>query len=195
MLRTPFLTSTHALCPLALWYWGNMHIQLLSFKYDVCHKEFELKSTAASWNATSSVHHVYFHRNFQHHMVNCTRVFHHFMKLEDIARSANVKTLAYTTGTTCKHQRATWPELYRKLIVFLRIVVWHIRVFSPFLHVWGYGAGCCDVVKRSQKCTSRPNFDNLKHYIAWFKSLLSLKHEFSIRLFDPAACYMLNNVC
>ncbi len=100
----------------------------------------------------------------------------------------------------------------RKLIVFLRIVVWHIRVFSPFLHVWGYGAGCCDIKKRSKKCTSRPNFDNLKHYIvtaknwignvyfmlfliAWFKSLSSLKHEFSIRLFDPAAWYMLNNVC
>ncbi len=123
-----------------------------------------------------------------------------------------MKTLAYTTGTTCKHQRATWPELYRKLIVFLHIVVWHIRVFSPFLRVWGYSTGCCDVIKRSKKCTSRPNFDNLKHYIvtaknwigkvyfmlfliAWFKSLSSLKHEFSIRLFDPIACYMLNNVC
>ncbi len=32
-------------------------------------------------------------------------------------------------------------------------------------------------------------------FIAWFKSLLSLKHEFSIRLFDPAGCSMLNNVC
>ncbi len=31
-----------------------MHIQLLSFKYDVCHKEFEPKSAAASLNATSS---------------------------------------------------------------------------------------------------------------------------------------------
>ncbi len=31
--------------------------------------------------------------------------------------------------------------------------------------------------------------------IAWFKNLSSLKHEFSIQLFDPAACYMLNNVC
>ncbi len=66
--------------------------------------------------------------------------------------------------------------------------------------------------KTQQKCTSRPKFDNLKHYIvtaknlignvyfmlfliAWFKSLSSLKHEFSIRLFDPAAGYMLNNVC
>ncbi len=124
-----------------------------------------------------------------------------------LARSAYVKTLAYTTGTICKHQRAMWPELYRKLIVFLRIVVWHIRVFSPFLHVWGYGAGCCVVIKCSKKCTSRPNFDNVtaKNWIgnvyfmlfliAWFKSLSSLKHEFSIRLFDPAACYMLNNVC
>ncbi len=31
--------------------------------------------------------------------------------------------------------------------------------------------------------------------IAWFKSLSSLKHEFIIQLFDPVACYMLNNVC
>ncbi len=28
---------------LALWYWCNMLIQLLSFKYDICHKEFEPK--------------------------------------------------------------------------------------------------------------------------------------------------------
>ncbi len=46
--------AVHASNPLALWYWCNMLIQLLSFKYDVCHKEFEPKSVAASWNATSS---------------------------------------------------------------------------------------------------------------------------------------------
>ncbi len=44
----------HALSLLALWYWCNILIQLLSFKYDVCHKEFEQKSAAASWNATLS---------------------------------------------------------------------------------------------------------------------------------------------
>ncbi len=37
-------------------------------------------------------------------------------------------SLAFATGTTSKHQRVTWPGLYRKLIEFLRIVVWHMRV-------------------------------------------------------------------
>ncbi len=37
---------------LILWYCCNMNIQLLSFKYDVCHKEFEPKSATASWNST-----------------------------------------------------------------------------------------------------------------------------------------------
>ncbi len=59
---------------------------------------------------------------------------------EDIARSA-VKTLAYTTGTTSKHQRATWPELYPKSIVFLCIVAWHMRMFSHLPNVWGSGEG------------------------------------------------------
>ncbi len=62
-----------------------------------------------------------------------------------------VKTLAYTTGTTSKHQRATWPELYPKSIIFLRIVVWHMRVFSHLPNVWGYCAGCCDVIKNAAK--------------------------------------------
>ncbi len=44
----------HALSLLALWYWCNMLIQLLSFKYDVCHKKFKPISAAASWNTTSS---------------------------------------------------------------------------------------------------------------------------------------------
>ncbi len=69
----------------------------------------------------------------------------------DIAHSALVKTLAYTTGTTFKHQRATWPELYRKLILFLCIVVWHMRMLSAFLRVWDYHAGCCDVIKNAAK--------------------------------------------
>ncbi len=85
--------------------------------------------------------HVYFHRTLQYHVVNCICILHHFMKLEDIARSAYVKTLAYTTGTTSKHQRATWPELYPKSILFIRIVAWHMRVFSHLHNVWGYGAG------------------------------------------------------
>ncbi len=38
----------HVFSMLALGYWCNMLIQLLSFKYDVCHKEFDPKSAAAS---------------------------------------------------------------------------------------------------------------------------------------------------
>ncbi len=38
--------------------------------------------------------------------------------------------LAFATGTTSKHQRVTWPGLYRKLIEFLHIVVWHMSVHS-----------------------------------------------------------------
>ncbi len=41
--------------------------------------------------------HVYFHRTLQYHVVICACILHHFMKLEDIARTAYVKTLAYTT--------------------------------------------------------------------------------------------------
>ncbi len=46
--------AVHALSLLALWYRCNMHIQLLYFKYDICHKEFKPKSAAVSWNATLS---------------------------------------------------------------------------------------------------------------------------------------------
>ncbi len=206
---SPRHISVHALSPLALWYWCNMLIQLLSFKYDVCHKEFEPKSAAASWNATSSC---LLSSHIATHVVNCACVLHHFMNFfEDIARTyvIHMHTLLELL-VNIKEPRDL--NLYRKLIAYLSIVVWHIRVSAPFLHVWGYSAGCCDIIKRSKKCTSQPNFDNLKHYIvtsknwignvyfmlfliAWFKSLSSLKHEFSIRQFDPAACYMLNNVC
>ncbi len=60
-----FLTSLCSPCA----YLCNMLIQRLSFKYDICHKGFEPKSAAASWNVTLSC--FYFHRTFQHHMVNC----------------------------------------------------------------------------------------------------------------------------
>ncbi len=46
--------AVHALSPLTLWYWCNMPIQLLSFKYDACHKELDPKSAATSWNVTLS---------------------------------------------------------------------------------------------------------------------------------------------
>ncbi len=57
--------------------------------------------------------HVYFHRT-------ATPRCQLRMQVEDIARSVYGKTLAYTTGTTSKHQRATCPELYRKF-PFLRV--------------------------------------------------------------------------
>ncbi len=58
----------------------------------------------------------------------CMRIASFYELLTDIAHSA--KTLAYTTGTTSKHQRATSPELYLNSIVFLHIVVWHMSVLS-----------------------------------------------------------------
>ncbi len=72
----------HAISPLALWYWCNMLIQLLSFKYDVCHKEFEPKSAAASWNATSSC---LLSSHLATHVVNCACVLHHFMNFLKIS--------------------------------------------------------------------------------------------------------------
>ncbi len=68
--------AVHALSPLALWYWCNMLIQLLSFKYDVCHKEFDPKSAAATWNVTSSC---LLPSHLATHVVNCASVLHHFM--------------------------------------------------------------------------------------------------------------------
>ncbi len=94
--------------------------------------------------------HVYFHRT-----CNTTWSTAHarciiLWTFEDIARSGH-ETLAYTTGTTSKHQRATWPELYPKSIVFLRIIAWHMRVFSHLPNIWGYGAGCCNVINNAAK--------------------------------------------
>ncbi len=73
---SPRHIAVHALSPLALWYWCNMIIQLLYFKYDVCYKEFKPKSAAASWNTTSSC---LLPSHLQHHMVNCACELHHFM--------------------------------------------------------------------------------------------------------------------
>ncbi len=42
-------------------------------------------------------------------------------------------SLAFITGTTSKHQRVMWPELYRKLIEFPYIVVWHLSVSAWLL--------------------------------------------------------------
>ncbi len=83
--------------------------------------------------------------------------------LEEHASSAH-ETLAYTTGTTSKHQRATWPELYEKSIVFLCIAAWHMRVSARLQHVWGYGAGCCEVAKNVAKNVFLIHFINLLSY-------------------------------
>ncbi len=137
---------------------------------------------------------VYFHHTLQHYIVNCACILHNFMNFWRY-RSICMKTLAYTTGTTSKHQRATWPELYPKSIVFLRIVAWHMRVFSRLLNVWGY----CAVMlrcyqKRWKKRISTPNFETSSHqnvtanksignvyfmyiHMAWFKSLSRLEHD------------------
>ncbi len=62
--------AVHTLSLFALWYWCNMLIQLLFFKYDVCHKEFKLKSAAASWNAILLC---LLSSHFQHHFRNFWR--------------------------------------------------------------------------------------------------------------------------
>ncbi len=86
--------------------------------------------------------------------------------VEDHANSAH-NTLAYTTATTSKHQRATWPELCWKLIVFLRIVMWHMKVSARLQHVWGYGAGCCDVIKNAAKTHFYFEFLKFASKILW----------------------------
>ncbi len=44
-------------------------------------------------------------------------------------------SLAFATGPTSTHQRVTWSGLYRKLIEFLCIVGWHMRVSTRLLEV------------------------------------------------------------
>ncbi len=136
--------------------------------------------------------HVYFHRT-----CNTTWSTAHasciiLWSFEDIARSY-VKILAYTTGTTSKHQWATWSELYPKSIVFLCIVAWHMRVFSHLPNVWGHGDAAM-LSKTMKKRISTLNFEISSHqnvtaknpirimyfmYIdmAWFHSLSRLEHD------------------
>ncbi len=87
-----------------------MLIQLLSFKYDVCHKEFEPKSAGASWNATLSC------LLSSCHTIPCSQLrmriasFYELFKIMLALDTWTVmKTFAYTTGTTSKHQsQVTW---------------------------------------------------------------------------------------
>ncbi len=55
-------------------------------------------------------------------------------------------SLAFATGTTSKHQRITWPLLYRKLIERLRIVVWHMRMSTHLLDVTWLECGTGEVI-------------------------------------------------
>ncbi len=158
-----------------------MHIQLLSFKYNVYHKEIEPKSAAASWNATSSCCQL------------CMRVAS-FYELLKISLALLVKTPAYTTGTTSKHQRSKWPELYPKSIVFLRLVACHMSVLSlaQCLRLQCRMVRCYQ--KRSKKPISTSNFETSSHrnvtakkpirniyfmYVdmAWSDSLSRLEHD------------------
>ncbi len=138
--------------------------------------------------------HVYFHRTCNTLWSTAHAYCIILWTFEDIAPSA-VTTFTYTTGTTSKHQRTTWHELYPKSIIFLRIVAWHMRVFSPLLNVSGYGAGMLRrYQKRWKKRISTPNFETSSHqnvtakkpigmvyfmYIdmAWFHSLSRLEHD------------------
>ncbi len=86
--------------------------------------------------------------------------------VEEHASSAH-EGLVYNTGITSKHQRAMWPELCRKLIVFLRIVVWHMRVSACLLHVWGCSAGCCDYIKNAAKTHFYFKFLKFASRILW----------------------------
>ncbi len=120
-------------------------------------KNSNQKSAAASWNATSSC---LLSSRLQHHVVNCACELYHFMNFGSHIARSYVKTLAYTTGTTSKHQRAMWPELYPKSIVFLCIVAWHMRVFSHLPNVWSYGEGMLRCFqKRWKKRISTPNYE------------------------------------
>ncbi len=77
-----------------------------------------------------------------------------FYELLKISLALLVKTLAYTTGTTSKHQRAMWPELYPKSIVFPCIVAWHMSVLLL--------AQClrlrCRMLRRYQKRSKKTHF-------------------------------------
>ncbi len=128
-----------------------MHIQLFSFR--ICLSQQFRTISVLNRNLLQQVEmwlrHVYFHCHTTLSTVHAYYVIlsKKFPQLEDLA----LPILAYTTGTTSKHQRVMWPELYWRLIVFLRIVVWHMRVSARLLYVWGYGAGCCGVSKNVAK--------------------------------------------
>ncbi len=182
--------AAHALSRLLLWYWCNIIYTSNYYLLNIMSvKEIEPKSAAASWNSTlSCLLSSHLHGQLRMQVAS----FYEFLK---ILLAVLVKTLAYTTGTTSKHQRATSPELYPKSIVFLRIVAWHMGVFSHLPNVWGYSAGCCNVIKNAaKKRISTSNFETSSHWnvtakktihnmyfryvdMAWFHSLSTWEHN------------------
>ncbi len=139
--------------------------------------------------------HVYFCCTLPYHMVICTCILRHF-------KYAN-KILAYTTGTTSKHQRATWPELIIQVtwlfISNVNIIPMHCSVaYESVLSLAQCLRLLCRMLrryqKRSKKCISTSNFETSSHQnvtakkpirnmyftyvdMAWFHSLSRLEHD------------------
>ncbi len=170
------LTNFHLL---ALWYWYNMHIKLLSFKMR-CLSQWFWAISVLNLNLLQQVEmwlcHVYFSQ-----LCMCITS---FLK-QEISPEEDLTSLAQITGTTSKHQSYKWPELYRMLIVFLDIVMWHISVNSLLEVMW---LECSLSPVMWQKQISMPNFETYLHQnvtankricnmhfmylvMAWFKSL------------------------
>ncbi len=125
-----------------------------------------------------------------------------FYELLKILLALLVNTFAYTTGTTFKHQRATWPELYPKSIVFLRIVACHMSVLSLAQCLRLQSRMLRRYQKRSKKLISTLNFETSllsnvtakksirnMYFMPWFQSLSRLEHDMYIRLFDLCIKY------
>ncbi len=168
-----------------------MHIQLLSFKYDVLSQRIRTKISCSKLKCDFVMFTFIAPATPRGQLSMRVASFYELLK---ILLALLVKTLAYTTGTTSKHQRATWPELYPKSIVFLRIVAWHMSVLSlaqclklRCRMLWRYQ-------KSSKKCISISNFETSSHQnvtakkpignmyfmyvdMAWFHSLSRLEHD------------------
>ncbi len=163
-----------------------MLIQLLSFKYDVCHKEFEPKSAATSWNATSS----------------CLLSSH----LPTPRGQLRMRIASFYKLLKILLALHTWRPLHTLLELLLNIkgprdlnyiqsqsysyVLWR-GIWECFLACLRFEVtvqGCCDVIKWMKKRISTPNFETSSHQnvtakkpignmyfmyvdMAWFQSL------------------------
>ncbi len=122
--------AVHDLSPLALWYWCNMHTQLLSFKIRCLSQNFRpqyFKSTAASWNVTSS----YLFSSFFAipHGQLCMRI------APFQARNFPGWRSCYPCTHYWNYFQTSTVLKYTKLILFIRIVVWHMRVSTRLFEV------------------------------------------------------------